>query len=193
MLKFIKDLFNKDDGSIKYYAPPSGTAIRDLNVGSVVIAVNEGGQTGVRLPGVELSAKGIGKIAKIKNLKGLDLSNAKVDDTALAALAGCTGLEQLNLSGTNISGACFVKIGALPNLQQLNLAGTKCVDMTLVALRKCGKLTDLDLSGTKITDQSLDYIGQLSGLKRIKLENVTLDSAKLQLLTHGTDLKVVGI
>lgn len=193
MLKFFKGLFKKEDGSIKYYSPPAGTSIRDLNVGTVVSAANDGGYSGIRLPGVELSAKGIGKIAKATNLKGLDLSGGKIDDTALAALAGCAGLVQLNLSGTQISGACFVKIGALPNLEVLNLGGTNCVDMTLVALRKCKKLTNLDLSGTKVTDVAIDYIGQLSGLKHLRLEDVTLDAAKLQLLTHGTDLKVSGI
>jgi Leucine-rich repeat (LRR) protein len=193
MLKFIKDLFKKDDGSIKYYSPPAGTAIRDLNVGSVVTAADAGGYTGIRLPNVELSAKGIGKIAKAANLKGLDLSGGTIDDTALAALRGCKSLEQLNLSGTKISGACFVKIGLLPKLDTLNLSGTQCVDMTLVALRSCRSLRDLDLSGTKISDAALDYIGQLQALRRIKLENVALDGAKLQLLTHGTELKVVGI
>lgn len=193
MLKFIKGLFKKDDGRLNYYKPPPGTELRETNIGAFFQNASKAGHTAIGgMSGVELSPKAIGKLALVKGLNGLDLSGAKVDDTSLSELKGRTELVELNLSNTPISGACFVKIGSLPNLEVLNLSGSNVVDMTLVALAKsCRKLRELDLSGTKISDQSLDYLMELRGLKRLRIANVNLDGAKLQLLTHDSDLKIV--
>jgi uncharacterized protein YjbI with pentapeptide repeats len=196
MLKFIKDLFGgKDDGALKYHKPPAGTELRETNIGAFFQNANKAGATAIGgMAGVELGPKAIAKLSLITNLQGLDLSDAKVDDTCLSELNGQTKLVELNLSNTPISGACFVKIGRLPNLEVLNLSGTNVVDMTLVALAKSArKLRDLNLAGTKITDTSLDYIMELKGLKVLRIADVKLDAAKLQLLTHDSHLKVVDL
>jgi uncharacterized protein YjbI with pentapeptide repeats len=196
MLEFIKNLFGgKDDGVLKYYKPPPGTELRETNIGAFFQSANKAGANAVGgMAGVELSPKAIAKLSLIKNLQGLDLTDAKVDDTALSELKGRLGLVELNLSNAPISGACFVKIGKLPNLEVLNLSGTNVVDMTLVALAKSArKLRDLNLAGTKITDTALDYIMQIRGLRILRIANVNLDGAKLQLLTHDSELKIVDL
>ena len=193
MLGFFKGLFGKKDAAagFNFYKPPPGTEIRDLNFGAVIGGANDGGHDGLMLHGVELTAKGIGKLSSMKSLRALDLKDAKVDDTAMAALKGRTSLEWLNLSGTEVAGACFVKIGPLPNLVHLDLSRTKTVDMALLALRNCPKLLELDLSETKLTDQAIDYIGQLKNLQVLTVKGMNLDGAAMAMLTHGKELKIV--
>ena len=188
MLGFLKGFFGeKGQGGFDYYAPPLGTSIHDLNVGAVVVAANDKGHDALKLHGVELSAKGVAKLSTMKTLRALDLTGAKVDDTALAALKGCTMIEYLNLSKTRINGSCFVKIGALPNLVTLDLSDTNVVDKALLALRSATKLRELDLSTTKLTDRVLDYIGQLKSVRVLKLRNMQLDGAALAMLMHNSD------
>ncbi|RMG08930.1 MAG: hypothetical protein D6731_20845 [Planctomycetota bacterium] len=191
MLKFFKGLFGKkDDGGLRYHAPPAGTSVHDRNLGAVLQDFAQGDSQGLRLPGAELSEKGVAKLAALEGLRGLDLSEAKTDDTALAALRG-PALERLSLRGVGVTGACFVKIGALPRLRSLDLAGTKVVDMAVLALLKsCPNLEELDLSGTPISDQAVEYLGQFKKLRRLVVKDCALDGAGLAMISHDKGLSI---
>ncbi len=78
----------------------------------------------------------LAELPKMKNLKKLDLSQTKVGDSALDAVATLEGLEWLNLYGTEVTDAGLMKLKGLGNLQKLFLWQSKATPEGAAALKK---------------------------------------------------------
>jgi hypothetical protein len=76
----------------------------------------------LNLAGTDVGAAGLSELAALPRLRSLDLSGSRrVDDAALAAVAGVAPLEALALRNTEAGGAGLAQLARLPALRSLDL------------------------------------------------------------------------
>jgi hypothetical protein len=109
-------------------------------------------------------------LARLKQLKHLDLQGTQVTDSGLEQLKGLSQLLQLNVKGTKVTDAGLEHIEELENLQFIHLAGTQISDAGLEHLENLKHLTFLYLSQTAITNAGLEH---LNGLKHLSILELT--------------------
>ena len=120
-----------------------------------------------------LSTEEIGneQLALVKDLGfivSLNMRGTVVDDTGVANLAGCSGLERLHLEKTKVTDAAVKHLAPLSGLVYLNIYGTE------------------------ITDAAIDDIAALKGLKKVFIweTKITIDGvAKLK--EKRPDLQII--
>ena len=93
--------------------------------------------TSAKLGSTSLTEEAIlAELPKMKNLRKLDLSQTKIGDTALDAVASLEGLEWLNLYGTEVTDAGLMKLKGLGSLQKIFLWQSKATPEGADALKK---------------------------------------------------------
>jgi hypothetical protein len=93
----------------------------------------------------------------------------RITDLGVAKLAKLKNLRRLNLSGARVTPEGIQVLQSLP-LERLTLWASESLDNTAVAaLVGIPTLADLDLSYTKIDDQALGHLAKLPNLKRLYL------------------------
>jgi hypothetical protein len=106
-------------------------------------------------------ADGVAALRQNLKLQELDLSETKVGDPSIPALAGLPELRSLILMKTRVTDegvAAITKPGCLPSLQLLDLSETTVSDETLKRLhdpKVCPKLHILLLLRTKVTNEGV--------------------------------------
>lgn len=78
----------------------------------------------------------VAELPKMKNLRKLDLSQNKIGDPALDAVATLEGLEWLNLYGTEVTDAGLMKLKGLGSLEKLFLWQSKATPEGAEELKK---------------------------------------------------------
>jgi internalin A len=135
----------------------------------------------------------------------------------LAAIEGCTQLEQLGLSGHGISDAALAHIKSLPRLKNLRIwatditdpaiellgelpldrlylnANRRLTDAALERLQRCRQLTELTLAGSEFTGSGLRYLQGLPRLTSLTIESDSLSDAELEPLKNMTQLRKVHL
>jgi hypothetical protein len=76
----------------------------------------------------QVTDKGLGHLAEMKNLTRLHLENTSVGDAGLDALKGLANLEYLNLYGTQVTDAGLEKLSGLKNLKKIFVWQSKVTD-----------------------------------------------------------------
>jgi Leucine-rich repeat (LRR) protein len=107
--------------------------------------------------GIQVTNLGLSKVARLKNLKRLDVSGAKINAAGIEALKALPSLEGLSLWNCvqlNDSGADA--LAALANLTNLDLAHTSVGDATLARLADLKRLRSLYLTGTGVTPAGVE-------------------------------------
>jgi Leucine-rich repeat (LRR) protein len=113
--------------------------------------------------------KMVAPIAKLLNLRALDLANTNLDRDGLRALSGLTKLDALNLNGNRLLGHRDVEVLlGFPKLRLLGLRDLYFTDAGALALQRLPRLEELDMGGTKVTDKGLAHLGKLP-LRRLRL------------------------
>jgi len=130
--------------------------LEELDLGAGISLGRNGKPAGVgncRLTGgVQITDLGVAKLAKLKKLRRLDLSGAKVTSTGLKALHNFPQLERLSLwNCRGLDDATATVLAGLPNLTNLDLSDTPLSDAALEKLKALSRLQHLYLTGTKIT------------------------------------------
>lgn len=109
---------------------------------------------------------GMKTISKLKTLIHLEISNVADDvspasfNKGIAHLARLTDLKTLNLSWTGVADEAMNPLGDMKRLRTLNLRATRLTDIGLIPLARLSGLAVLDLRETHVTR------GGLSRLKR---------------------------
>jgi len=138
----------------------SGLEELDLGVG---IGLGRGGKPAApgggncRLTGgLQVSDLGVAKLGKLKKLKQLNISGARLTPTGLKVLAGLP-LERLSLfSCTGLDDAAADVLAEIPTLTSVDLSLTSIGDKGLQTLGKLPNLKFLYLSETKVTPQAVE-------------------------------------
>ncbi len=98
-------------------------------------------------------------LARAPNLIEVGLSNAKVHDKLVLAIAAKPNLKELKLASTEIS-AAIPAIAKLTKLEEVDLANLPVDDAAGAALIAMPRMRVLRLDGTKITDAAMKGSGQ---------------------------------
>ncbi|MFP6901366.1 MAG: hypothetical protein VCA36_10510 [Opitutales bacterium] len=116
--------------------------------------------------------RGLAQVAKLKNLRSVNLVSTQVDDAGLAVLAGAKNLESLNLNFTRVRGSGLVHLAGLPKLASITLNPNRnTADKTQIDLSPLGKgfpaLRSLKVGGNRITDAHLAALTNLKNLQSL--------------------------
>lgn len=121
-----------------------------------------------RIVAVDLRDREVGRgdleaIAKLKELRYLNLYGATLSEDATQALAKCESLEELSLDDTSVNDVSIQPLLALRRLRILGLARTRVTDAGLKRMK--GNLTSglcnlerLDLESCDVTDDGIAWL-----------------------------------
>lgn len=136
----------------------------------------------------------IALLAKMPELRKLDLSLTRISDRGLRALRPASNITDLNLSFAEMVGD--EGTSALRNwkhLTHLNLRGTKITDATLEMLGGLQSLEALDIGYAQLTDAGTDYLTSLPKLRELSLGGNKLTDAGLQFLRQLPQVRYLDI
>lgn len=149
----------------------------------------------LRIPQSSVRDNDVAKIAKMPELRQIDLSETEITDKAIesfagtsiedinlrlclnisddcgTALANAKHLHNLDLSQTNIGDETVKKVSAL-DLQLLSVPSCNVTDKGLESLAHTKSLTALSLDGTPVTEKGI------SSLNNLDLEKLSVDSCR---------------
>lgn len=114
----------------------------------------------------QLTAWGVGEIARLSRLDELDLTQSKkLRDADFQALTSLRNLRVLNLSKTAAGDYTTDAISGMRRLERLTLSDTAVTDSAVANLAYLENLAYLDLSNTEVGDRS---VRTLTGMRRLK-------------------------
>ena len=133
----------------------------------------------LRLASTQVSDESIATLAARTTLEELDLSsNSLITNAGLAHLAKLTNLRKLNLWRVQISDEGILQLAPLTRLEWLNLDNTMLSDAGLPVLKDMTSLTFLHLGSTQITAAGAPELFHLKGLKDLKITRTALGSSE---------------
>jgi Leucine-rich repeat (LRR) protein len=133
-------------------------------------------------------------LARMTDLRHLNLSLTRISDRGLRALKSAPAIEDLNLyfaEQITDEGAAVVK--NWKHLKSLNLRGTKITDATLEFLASVPTLESLDIGWAQITDTGLEHLTALTNLRRLTMGGNKLTDTALQFLGQMPQLEYLDI
>jgi Leucine-rich repeat (LRR) protein len=133
-------------------------------------------------------------LARMPDLKRLDLSLTRISDRGLRTLKTAQGIEDLNLyfaEQVGDEGAAVLR--NWKHLKHLNLRGTKITDSTLEMLASLPAMEWLDIGWAQITDTGLDHLSSLTNLRRLTMGGNKLTDNALQFLRQTPQLEYLDI
>jgi hypothetical protein len=137
------------------------SGLEDLDLG-IGISLGKGGKPAAQgggncrlTGGLQITDLGLGKLSKLKNLKRLNVSGAKLTPAGLKVLAALP-LERLSLwacEGLDDSAAAV--LAEIPTLAMIDLSYTPITNQGLHQLAKLPNLKNLYLTETKVTPDAI--------------------------------------
>ncbi|MCC6510837.1 MAG: hypothetical protein IT423_17165 [Pirellulaceae bacterium] len=183
VVPFVSEIFGPDYGQEiieVYFVDPSHTD-QDL---AMVEGLGSSLQK-LELTGSKVTSAGVQKLAGLKNLYTLHLSNTQVDDSGLKALSQLSNLGILSLANTKVTDAGVAELAAIPRLEMLTLDGTAITDEALKTISKMTNLVELTLTYTKVTDVGAEYLKSLTKLERLKIHETQVSLDKMKELSNA--------
>ena len=122
-----------------------------------------------RLPGIHASGQMtdalLARFSRLEHITALDLDGSKgVSDAGVSHLARLPQLRHLNLAGTGITDRGLEVLRRLPSLESIVLSGTRVTDEGMPNLATCEVLHAVDLTWTNTGDGA---IRALAGKRRL--------------------------
>ena len=127
------------------------------------------------------------------NLESLDLGDAYVLDHSLTPLAKMKNLRRLNLLGTLITDEGLKHLSGLTELEDLDLYGVKVTDSGIEHLSKLKKLRRLNLLGAQISDASAGILSGFEELRELNLYRSRITNAGLAKLHRLRNLELLDL
>jgi Leucine-rich repeat (LRR) protein len=161
-----------------------GTATRDP----------EGHVTAADLRASWVTDSDVPALARMPDLKRLDLSLTRISDRGLRTLRTAQGIEELNLyfaEQLGDEGAAVLR--NWKHLKRLNLRGTKITDSTLEMLGGIPAIEWLDIGWAQITDTGLDHLSTLTRLRWLTMGGNKLTDTALQFLRQMPQIEYLDI
>jgi Leucine-rich repeat (LRR) protein len=145
----------------------------------------------LRLARTQISDLGLETLSTCSTLEDIDLSeDSLITNAGMAHLAKLTNLRKLNLWRVQISDDGVLMLAPLIRLEWLNLDNTKLSDAGLPALKNMNALTFLHLGSTQITAAAAPSLIHLKSLKDLKVTRTALggsDSAIAEIRKNLAD------
>lgn len=132
----------------------------------------------LRLARNQVSDAGLETLSACSSLEELDLSEASlITDAGMPHLAKLRELKKLNLWRVQITDEGALMLAPLTKLEWLNLDNTKLSDAGLPVLKHMPALTFLHLGSTQITAAGAPALFHLKSLKDLKITRTALGSS----------------
>ena len=132
----------------------------------------------LRLARNQVSDSALETLSACSSLEELDLSeDSLITDAGMAHIAKLRQLKKLNLWRVQISDAGTLMLAPLTKLEWLNLDNTKLSDAGLPVLAQMTALTFLHLGSTQITAAGAPALFHLKSLKDLKITRTALGSS----------------
>ena len=137
-----------------------------------------------------LTDDGIMHLARMPQLRHLDLSGTALTDRGLVVLRDLPALESVALSGTRVSDAGLAELAHCERIETVDLMWTATGDGALRALAGKTRLRTLR-SGTGVTDAGIPLLHEIPVFKRwhggeVKIALLSFDAAPNQLMLRGS-------
>ncbi len=130
-----------------------------------------------------ITNEGIRHLARLPNLRSLDVRRSRVTDEGLAHLRGVKTLESLELPDEGISDRGLAYLSELPRLHKLDISRVHLVDPSkdhgyytdkgIAMLARCRSLEELSIGSIGVTDASMEAIASLDQLRVLTLFGCT--------------------
>ena len=136
----------------------------------------------------------LAELARMPDLKRLDLSLTRISDQGLRQLRTAPGIVDLNLYYAElITDDGLSAVRGWKNLKRLNLRGTKITDKTLEMLATAPGLESLDIGFAEITDVGLDHLSLLPNLRELTIGGNKLTDLGVQMLRQLPQLTYLDL
>jgi hypothetical protein len=133
-------------------------------------------------------------LARMADLKKLDLSLARISDRGLRALRPASQILDLNLAfAEQIGDEGTSAIREWKHLVRLNARGTKITDATLEMLSGITSLRALDVSYAQLTVVGMNHLASLTNLRELSMGGNKLTDAGLQFLRQLPQLTYLDL
>jgi Leucine-rich repeat (LRR) protein len=162
--------------------------------GGAVTRDSAGHVTSVDLRACWITDSDMPALARMPDLRRLDLSLTRISDRGLRTLKTAQEIEELNLYFTEQvgdEGAAVLR--NLKHLKRLDLRGTKITDSTLEMLAGVPSIEWLDIGWAQITDIGLDHLTALTNLRWLTMGGNKLTDTALQFLRQMPQLEYLDI
>jgi len=142
----------------------------------------------LRLARTQVSDAALETLSARTSLEELDLSeNSLITNSSMAHLAKLTNLKKLNLWRVQISDEGALMLASLTKMDWLNLDNSKLGDAGLPLLKDMKALTFLHIGSTQVTEVGASALFHLTSLKDLKLTRTAMgasDTAVTELKKH---------
>ena len=136
-----------------------------------------------------LAATHLAMIAKLKNLKRLDLYRRTVERSAIEHIEQMTSLEYLAVNRIPLTDADMPRLAKLVNLSTLGIGG-QISDAGLAHLSKLTKLEHFSIEDAHCTARGLMFLKNRR-LKMLKLINLPMGDEVLPLIEENLELEIL--
>jgi internalin A len=153
--------------------------------------------------GSEVTSRVFEHLAKMKNLRTLDVGFSRVNDDGFDALASLEHLEELHFGGDKMTGLALPSLRLLPSLKLLDVNGSQRTDsgrwglmLTDVNVESIGALTQLEtlnIGGSIVSDVGMKALASLAGLKSLDLSRMEITAQGLEPLTKLAKLQRLNL
>ena len=177
---------------IKTVDDPTGVIAR-LRSGGATLKVEDGQVVSMGLEKVGDLAALLPLLRDLHELKELSLGNEKMNDAAMAQLAGLPTLATLGLTSPGIGDDGLKVLRTLPALRILSLAGSAVTDAGMATIGSLTRLEFLGLRNTRVTDAGLAQLENLTNLTALNLAETKVTDAGLAHLTKMSKLETLNL
>jgi hypothetical protein len=161
---------------------------------SFLMAFSANPPYGVGFVDTSLSEQGIARALEcFQSLKGIQISEMPVGDSALDSLKCFVDLEQLTLSETLVTSAVLKHIAGHKRLQQLIVSETAIDDEGIKCFEGMSNLERLFIGKTAVSSSGLKSIGTLNGLKSLLLNDTGIGDEGLAALSDLQKLETLRL
>ena len=138
---------------------------------------------------------GMARLAKLVNLRKLDISSAPVADDGLAVLAQMPALRDLELVGLRKFGTKGLEhVAACKHLTRLRLTGCdQLTDRQLTAVAKLTTLRELDVTQTQFGERGVTALAPLANLERLYLGKCEFSATAARSLSGMRKLAILEL
>jgi hypothetical protein len=134
----------------------------------------------------------LAQIGALKEITGLDLSNANIDDAGLVQIADLP-LRKLWLQATHITDASAAIISRMKTLDFLQLNATHLSDHFVEQLDALPRLANLGLRGTRVTGAGMKFLVRHPSLRVLDVYQAAVDDAGVAALVDCHELTRLGL
>jgi Leucine-rich repeat (LRR) protein len=141
--------------------------------------------------GNPVTVAGAKELGSLQNLEDLCLYGTDANDQGMEVLSRIRSLRLLDLGSTLVRDSGLRDLTDLPNLEKLYLFGAHIGDEGLREICRLRSLKELDLSCTRVTCANISELASLSSLRRLELRLTNVADAALPTIARIRSLRLL--